>query len=968
MEEKDSAPLITSKEAKLSHEDDFLPARVWVPKSIWAGIVAVALWIFNFVLDLFKALWHACLIVYRACTKGVLSLWAALRRLGHKFRFNDWSGRLSFVLFGTSHFAHKRYANGIISLVFEVGYIVLFALFGLPSIGQLGNLGDIKEAGDVCDDLGICETKPADNSLLIIVYGVLWIISIFLFLYMWKRSIETGYRNYRIAHYNEFKRRSEAARPYSDIIDKDIAKNDLYSAKKKELKARYADVYVALDAKPIDSEGTLPNKEDIAYYHYILDTTIEYRLSFQKRIKALDLKREGKLAKVEKVQKDEKVLQKLALLDKEAAEARNAFYAKREEASKLGADIKNNPDLAKELSALKLKKLHAEDRLANASLKQEKRLAKAQEELRLLDVKREDMVKNDLPFSTIDSVENQSSYGKFNVYYRTIADLDRDIAFYAHFGEIAKAYDEGLASYQKANEENLAKRKDLENEHKQKVEAIEEQYRGIAERRASIEGLAKLEKDKLAETLQSLKADSALSSEVRKAKMLEAKSLCEYNLKTIKGKVLALPTKKEVATSHKEDLKNVDQAFKRDYKGLKVDYTAETYALYMATNLMVVNYGFEYAYAEKMAKDSLGKKLLSEEVVTAKLHEKEEAKKEYLEKVPSKFDGSPKTFREQIRSMFDENFHITLLALPILGVIFFTVMPLALSILVAFTNYDVHHTPPSSGFSWAGMLNFMSIFVGGGNYDNLGAALGETIVWTFAWAVIATFSNYFLGIIYALLINKDGIRLKKMWRFIFMLSIAIPQFISLIAMSNLLKDNGAIGKLWYELFGNYLGFSESTKNNALNTKIIIILVNIWVGIPYTILQTTGILMNIPRDLYESSKIDGASAFTQFTKITLPYIFFVTGPALIQNFIGNVNNFGVIYFLTQGNPINNSVIGGQLGYTDLMITYLYKLVTSPNNANYGLASAIGIIVFVICSFVSVIMYNRSSAVSREDQFQ
>lgn len=127
-------------------------------------------------------------------------------------------------------------------------------------------------------------------------------------------------------------------------------------------------------------------------------------------------------------------------------------------------------------------------------------------------------------------------------------------------------------------------------------------------------------------------------------------------------------------------------------------------------------------------------------------------------------------------------------------------------------------------------------------------------------------------------------------------------------------------------------------------------------------------MNIPKDLYESARIDGAGPTTQFTKITMPYILFVTGPTLITSFIGNINNFNVIYFLTAGGPSVARLQNIQVGHTDLLITYIYKIVTSANNPMYSLASCIGIVVFVICSFFSIIMYNRSGAVQKEDQFQ
>ena len=101
---------------------------------------------------------------------------------------------------------------------------------------------------------------------------------------------------------------------------------------------------------------------------------------------------------------------------------------------------------------------------------------------------------------------------------------------------------------------------------------------------------------------------------------------------------------------------------------------------------------------------------------------------------------------------------------------------------------------------------------------------------------------------------------------------------------------------------------------------------------------------------------------------MPYILFVTGPYLITQFIGNINNFNVIFFLTGGGPsLSGSALLG-LGHTDLLITFLYKIVTSTNNPQFGIASAIGIVIFIICSFISIVMYNKSGSIKEEDQFQ
>ena len=123
-------------------------------------------------------------------------------------------------------------------------------------------------------------------------------------------------------------------------------------------------------------------------------------------------------------------------------------------------------------------------------------------------------------------------------------------------------------------------------------------------------------------------------------------------------------------------------------------------------------------------------------------------------------------------------------------------------------------------------------------------------------------------------------------------------------------------------------------------------------------------MNIPEDLYESARIDGAGPVKSFVKITLPYMLFVTTPYLITTFIGNVNNFNVIFLLSQGNPKVNEYKYGA-GKTDLMITLLYKLSIDQNK--YGLGAAIGILVFIICATLSLVTFNMTKSAKNEEEF-
>lgn len=315
---------------------------------------------------------------------------------------------------------------------------------------------------------------------------------------------------------------------------------------------------------------------------------------------------------------------------------------------------------------------------------------------------------------------------------------------------------------------------------------------------------------------------------------------------------------------------------------------------------------------------------------------------------------------DEIKELFNTNIHRLFLSVPAVGIMVFTVMPLLFMIMIAFTNYDGKHQPPGNLFDWVGLENFIKLF---GSADTLSATFWPVFSWTIIWAVISTFSCYFGGMFLAMLINSKGIAAKKMWRTIFVTTMAVPSFISLLVVSTMLGERGIINILLQQW-----GFTTQALpflTNELWAKCTIIVVNLWIGIPVTMLMTTGILMNIPADLYESARIDGANQFVQFVKITFPYMWFVTTPYLISNFIGNINNFSVIYFLTGGGPLTLDYYKGA-GKTDLLITWLYKL--TKDNGDYNLAATIGIIIFLISATSSLIVYSRSKALTNEEGFQ
>ncbi|MED9970552.1 MAG: sugar ABC transporter permease [Ruminococcus sp.] len=321
----------------------------------------------------------------------------------------------------------------------------------------------------------------------------------------------------------------------------------------------------------------------------------------------------------------------------------------------------------------------------------------------------------------------------------------------------------------------------------------------------------------------------------------------------------------------------------------------------------------------------------------------------------------PTTLKQDAQEFLDGKYHITLLSFPVLMIGIFNILPLIFMILIAFTNYSKEHF---TLFDWVGLQNFGQLFDVINSNKKATTFMGIA-GWTLIWAIVATFSNYILGMVVALMINKKGIKLKSLWRTLFVITIAVPQFVSLLLMNQMLQENGAVNILLGHLFngGESMGIKFLT-DDVWTARITVMVVNCWVGIPYTILSMSGILMNIPEDLYESARIDGASPVKTFTAITLPYMIFVTTPQLITQFVGNINNFNVIFLLSGGGPSTTEYFGA--GKTDILVTWLYNL-SMGNEQDYGLASAIGILVFIICATLSLIVYNNSKSMKDEEAF-
>ncbi|MFD2671408.1 carbohydrate ABC transporter permease [Marinicrinis sediminis] len=317
-----------------------------------------------------------------------------------------------------------------------------------------------------------------------------------------------------------------------------------------------------------------------------------------------------------------------------------------------------------------------------------------------------------------------------------------------------------------------------------------------------------------------------------------------------------------------------------------------------------------------------------------------------------------RNFLQSIKHSFTHNFPYVLLFLPAIGVLFFTIMPIIFMILMAFTNYSApDHIPPKGLVDWVGFDTFKDLLT----LKQWSKTFFGVLTWTLIWAVLATVTTYFGGILVAMLIQQPGIRYKTLWRTIYIIPYAIPQFISLLIFRNMLNYQfGPINQYlrWFGLDG------IQWLNDPTWAKATVIFVNMWIGIPVSMILVIGLLGNIPKDLYEAADVDGASSFQKFKNITMPYILFATAPILIMQFSGNINNFNVIYLLTNGDPKTGDYY--LAGTTDLLVTWLYKLAL--DNQKYSFASAIGILIFIIIASLSIYNFRQTKSFKEEDMVQ
>lgn len=252
-----------------------------------------------------------------------------------------------------------------------------------------------------------------------------------------------------------------------------------------------------------------------------------------------------------------------------------------------------------------------------------------------------------------------------------------------------------------------------------------------------------------------------------------------------------------------------------------------------------------------------------------------------------------------------------------------------------------------------GLKNFVQIFTN----PLITKPFIRVFIWTFIWAFMGTLTTFSLGLAAALLLNDRELKLRKLYKSLLILPYAIPVFISALMWRGFF--NTSVGIINTKIFEPLFGLAIPWFQDPLLAKIAVLIVNLWLGFPYMMVISLGALQSIPPELYAAARVDGASVFQQFRKITLPLLMVSVAPLLIGNFAFNFNNFNNIYLVTQGDP---PMAGANTaGATDILISYTYKLAFGGQGATYyGLSAAIAIIIFLIIGTISAVNFKFTGA--------
>ncbi|TWM19816.1 Maltose transport system permease protein MalF [Bacillus paralicheniformis] len=307
------------------------------------------------------------------------------------------------------------------------------------------------------------------------------------------------------------------------------------------------------------------------------------------------------------------------------------------------------------------------------------------------------------------------------------------------------------------------------------------------------------------------------------------------------------------------------------------------------------------------------------------------------------------SLKEQYHNLMAQGYPYLISGPSLFILIFAVVFPILFSFALAFTNYNLYHSPPAHLVDWVGLKTFSDIFT----VDIWRSTFLDVLAWTIVWTLVASTLQVGLGILLAVVVNQKEVRFKKFFRTILVLPWAVPGFVTILVFAGLFNDS--FGAFNHQILAAFGIDPIPWMTNANWTKLALILMQGWLGFPYVFIVTTGVLQSIPDDLYEAATIDGASAFSKFRHITMPLILIAMAPIIITQFTFNFNNFNIIYLFNGGGP---AVPGSTAGGTDILVSWIYKL--TMQSSQYSLAAALTILLSVFVISIALWQFRRTNS--------
>lgn len=264
----------------------------------------------------------------------------------------------------------------------------------------------------------------------------------------------------------------------------------------------------------------------------------------------------------------------------------------------------------------------------------------------------------------------------------------------------------------------------------------------------------------------------------------------------------------------------------------------------------------------------------------------------------------------------------------------------------------VNEADPSQSFpqGWkenVGFTNFTSILTD----ETLRAGFLKIFIWNLFFAVVSVLSTFLLGMLIALLFNDPKLKGKGFYRSMLIIPYALPIFVTALVWQGMFNQD-------FGLINQTFGLNIDWLGSEYGAKAAILITNLWLGFPYMFVVCTGALQSIPGDVKEAAKIDGASTTKTLTAIIMPLLLVAVGPLLIASFAFNFNNFTLVYLLTKGGPFEGE--DTSIGSSDLLITYAYRLAFSGSAPNYGFASAVSVVIFILVALMSLPGFRSTKA--------